>query len=111
VSRCRETAGILFKHRCNAPIIGNCVQCQKPVCATHGKPHGYGVICVSCLRNEVADPYKRGSYAYLRDDPYFFWYYREDSWFSDPYGAEDYALFDAAESDFGADVGDDWAGS
>jgi hypothetical protein len=111
MSRCRETAGILFKHRCQAAPVGYCAQCCRPVCQTHGKPHGYGVICVSCLRQQVSNPYHRGTYGHLQDDPYFFWYFREDSWFTDPYGAEDYALFDGGESGFGEDVSDDWYGS
>lgn len=49
--------------------------------------------------------------AHLRDDPYFFWYYAGDAWFDDPYGAEDYALFDAEEGDFGRDVDHEWHGS
>jgi len=63
------------------------------------------------MREGFKDPYKRHSYAHLRDDPYFFWYFREGSWMKDPYGEEDYSLFDDAETDFGGDAPDDWAGS
>jgi hypothetical protein len=49
--------------------------------------------------------------AHLRDDPYFFWYYSGDNWFHDPYGADDYALFDSDDSSFGQDVELEWHGS
>lgn len=63
------------------------------------------------MREGFKDPYKRHSYAHLRDDPYFFWYFRDGSWMKDPYGDEDYSLFDAGDADFGGDAPDDWAGS
>ena len=111
MNRCRETAGILFKHRCDAPAIGQCAQCQKPVCQTHARPWGQSLVCVSCLRQQVQPTGHRGSYAHLRDDPYFFWYFREDGWLGDPYGADDYALFDRGEHEFGTGVTDPWTGS
>ena len=49
--------------------------------------------------------------AHLRDDPYFFWYYTGEHWFTDPYGAEDYSLFDGNHGNFGRDVEREWHGS
>ena len=112
MSRCRETAGVLFKHMCRADAVTTCSACQKPVCALHSRRHGYGTVCVSCLRTQMKNPNARGSYAHLRDDPYFFWYYNDYGWFDDPYGAEDYALFDAGRDMAGfAEGTQDWGGS
>lgn len=112
MSRCRETAGILFKHSCHAAAVAECASCRKPVCATHHRRFPYGALCVSCLRTQLKNPAMRGSYAHLRDDPFFYWYYRPAGWLSDPYGEDDYALFDADDdADFGAGVESHWEGS
>ena len=73
--------------------------CQKPVCSRHARWQGHNIVCVTCLRSELKNPYRKHSYAYLRDDPYFFWYFREGSFLNDPYGDEDYALFESSNSD------------
>jgi hypothetical protein len=49
--------------------------------------------------------------AFLRDDPYFFWYFTDTDWFLDPYGAEDYALFDSSDVGFGQGADAEWRGS
>ena len=111
MSKCREVAGVLFKHACGVPATAQCVRCHKPICATHSRGQGYGLTCISCLREAAKSPQQRSSMAHLRDDPYFFWYYSGDDWFSDPYGDEDYALFDADDGSFGRDVDLEWHGS
>jgi uncharacterized membrane protein YgcG len=119
LSRCREVAGVLFKHPCRAEAVTACAACRKPVCGLHSRQVGQQTYCVTCLRNQLRDPRTRGSYAYLRDDPFFYWYYNDDTWFDDPYGADDYALFDGGPDTFqggGGDFGgggasDDWGGS
>jgi hypothetical protein len=112
MSRCRETSGVLFKHPCRADAETTCVGCNKPICASHGRPFERGQVCVTCVRAQLKNPAMRGSYGHLRDDPYFYWYYRPTHFLSDPYGRDDYALFDRDEpGDFGAGVDDAWQGS
>ena len=110
MSRCRETAGVLFKHECAADAIAACATCGKPICGLHARPWGQGSACVTCLRAQLKDPQARGTFAHLRDDPYFYWYYN-DLGFADPYGPDDFALFDAGAGALGGDVPDDWSGS
>jgi hypothetical protein len=69
------------------------------------------MVCVSCLRQQMRQPAQRASYAHLRDDPYFFWYFHDDSWLADPYGSDDYALFESDTQELGTDVADSWSGS
>lgn len=111
MSRCREIAGVLFKHECAAEAVAACATCSKPICGLHGRQQGAGMLCVSCLRERLKDPQTRGTFAYLRDDPYFYWYYNDVDWFADPYGADDFALFDEGAGAIGGDVPDDWSGS
>jgi hypothetical protein len=111
MSGCREVAGILFKHECGAPAVAQCARCGKPVCATHCRPDGYAPSCVGCLRAAMRSPAGRSTLAHLRDDPYFFWYHAGSDWFEDPYGADDYALFDSGGSDFGQGAETEWHGS
>ena len=111
MSRCRETAGILFKHRCSEPVFGPCQSCGKPVCRKHSRPSGYGVVCVSCMRSQVQQTDRRENLLYLRDDPYFFWYFHNSAIDEEVYGVSDFGLFDAGEHDFGSDVTDNWGGS
>lgn len=88
-----------------------CVRCHKPICQTHSRGQGYGTTCISCLREAAKNPQQRASMAHLRDDPYFFWYFPGGDWFVDPYGAEDYALFDQGGAEFGKGVEAEWSGS
>ena len=113
MNRCRETAGILFKRKFSAPAMGSCSQCQKPICQNHGRNYWQSVACVTCLREMIKQqPQQRQSQAHLRDDPYFYWYYVDDVWIDEPYGADDYALFDDYHDDhFGSDVHDGWEGT
>ena len=111
MSKCREVAGILFKHQCSEPAVAQCTRCRKPVCRTHHRGTGYSLLCISCAREAVKDPAQRNNMAYLQDDPYFFWYYSGSRWYNDPYGAEDYALFDSNDADFGQGAESDWYGS
>jgi arylsulfatase A-like enzyme len=111
MSGCREVAGVLFKHECGAPVVAQCARCGKPICAEHCRPEGYAAVCVGCLRLAMRNPAGRSTLAYLRDDPYFFWYHTGSDWFDDPYGADDFALFDSGESDFGQGVETEWHGS
>lgn len=111
MSKCREVSGVLFKHACTLDAVTQCTRCRKPICKTHTRGLGYQTTCISCLREFARDPAHRTNMAYLRDDPYFFWYYSGSGWFSDPYGAEDYALFDSQEVNFGAGGETEWAGS
>ena len=111
MSKCREVAGLLFKHECNAPAASQCARCHKPICSTHARGQGYGTTCIGCLREAAKHPAQRASMAHLRDDPYFFWYYVGADWFTDPYGAEDYALFDGNDGNFGRHVDREWHGS
>lgn len=112
MSKCREVAGLLFKHECSASAVAQCVRCHKPICKDHARGQGYGLTCVGCLRTAAQQPAQRASMAHLRDDPYFFWYYVGTDWYSDPYGAEDYSLFDkAGGGKFGGHVDREWQGS
>ncbi|MBX3183332.1 MAG: hypothetical protein KIT72_03805 [Polyangiaceae bacterium] len=107
--RCRETAGVLFQHRCEEPPSAECTICRRPICQRHQRWDQHSVTCVSCLRGVFKDPYKRHSYAHLNDDPYFFWYFHSRS--PDPYGSDDYALFDYRGSSLDGPTDDNWAGS
>jgi hypothetical protein len=49
--------------------------------------------------------------AYLRDDPYFFWYFSGLSGDTDTYDEADYALFDADDVAFGQGSDAEWRGS
>lgn len=109
MSRCRETAGILFKKRCQFPATGTCATCQKPVCRVHVRSLSDAEVCITCARTTMDDPTKRRSYAHMRDDPYFYWYYHSDA--VDPYSDGDYALFDEGGAEFGAAVDDQWEGT
>lgn len=112
MSRCRETAGILFQRKCAAPAVGTCSQCKKPICQTHGRNYWQSVACVTCLRELIKkQPQQKQSQAHLRDDPYFYWYYVDDHWDDEPYGYDDYRLFDDDGGDFGADDYGGWEGT
>lgn len=113
MSRCRETAGVLFKHPCKENAISQCARCHKPICARHTLGPSGQPTCVDCLRKELRDRGHRGSYAYLRDAPYFYWYHSHHDWYDDPYYADDYDLFDAGQHDaYAADALDGaWEGS
>lgn len=114
MSRCRETAGVLFKKQCHFPSTQKCGACNKPICRMHVRQFSEREVCIACARTELQrEPSSRGSYSHLRDDPYFYWYYSDSSWFHDPYGEEDYALFDTGveEGDFAAGVEDQWEGT
>ncbi|MEZ4442654.1 MAG: hypothetical protein R3B72_26405 [Polyangiaceae bacterium] len=112
MTRCRETAGILFSRRCDRPAIGECTRCKKPICDHHGRRYWQSVACVACLRTLIKQqPQERQSQAHLRDDPYFYWYYVDDGWDSEPYDGDDFALFQDAGPDFGSDVQDGWQGT
>ena len=95
MSRCKETSGVLFSHPCKEQATGKCIRCQRPVCDRHLRTEQSRTFCVSCLRNDLRDRNARGSRAFLRDDPYFYWYFHDDGWFDDPYHEQDYSLFDA----------------
>lgn len=74
-----------------------------PVCTVHGRASGNGVACIACLRRTLRDPRQRASFANLRDDPYFYWYFEGGEW-SEEYDRYDYALFDTGQ---GADAAPD----
>jgi hypothetical protein len=63
------------------------------------------------LREAGKNPAGRANMAYLRDDPYFFWYFSTADWHVDPYGEEDYALFDSNDVEFGQGSDAEWRGS
>lgn len=109
MSRCRETAGILFKKRCQFPSTQACAQCQKPICRVHVRLLGGAETCISCARTRLEDPKQRRSMAHLQEDPYFYWYYASD--LNDPYDESDYSLFEGESADFGAAVDDQWEGT
>ena len=110
MNRCRETAGILFKKRCDLPATQNCTSCNKPICRVHVRILGPSDVCISCARSSIeSDPGRGRSWGHLQDDPYFFWYYESDM--DDPYTGADYALFDAGQEALGAAVEDQWEGT
>jgi hypothetical protein len=112
MSRCRENAGVLFKHPCKEPMVAQCTRCNKPICERHKKGKPGEPTCVDCLRQELRDRGHRGSYAYLHDDPYFYWYYSDHRWYDDPYYSDDYDLFDASRHDaYADDMDNNWEGS
>lgn len=111
MQRCREIAGILFKHECSAAAVAECSTCRKPICGTHCRSLGQGAACIGCMRQVLQNPASRGSLAYLRDDPFFFWYYGGEEWLGDPYGVDDFALFDSNDGDFAQGAEPDWRGS
>lgn len=94
MSRCKETSGILFNHPCKDAATAKCTQCHRPVCERHVRRDAGRPECVSCLRNTMRDRNARGSRAFLRDDPYFYWYFHDDGWFDDPYSEQDFGVFD-----------------
>ena len=112
MSRCRESAGILFKRRCVEYAVTSCSQCRKPICATHSRQYWQTIACVTCLRKHLDNPQQRASFQHMRDDPYFYWYFWHDGWVGDPYGEEDYRLFDhAGDGNFDYGTGDEWQGT
>ena len=113
MSRCKEKAGLLFPRPCEAAARAACARCHKPVCATHLRQAQGQPTCVGCVRADLRERQHRGSYAHLRDDPYFFWYFDQEQWFGESFTAEDYALFDggAQAVDLDADLQSDWEGS
>lgn len=112
MTQCRETSGILFRQPCSAEAVAACFNCQRPVCGRHARQVPQGFACVTCMRSELEHPDRRGSYAHLRDDPYFYWYYTRSPWHSHPYDQDDFALFDRSRSGPLDNVTeDDWAGS
>lgn len=120
MSRCRETAGILFNRKCHAEAVGTCSECKKPVCQTHSRNYWESVTCITCLRELIKQKptekatraRQKQTKAHLRDDPFFYWYYVDDVWFNEPYGDDDFALFtDTGGGDFGGDSHDTWEGT
>ncbi len=109
--RCKEIAGILFKRPCKQTAAHQCTHCGKPICESHARPSQGHQACVTCTREAMRDPSRRGTFAHLRDDPYFFWYFHQDTWFDEPYSDADYSLFETGASDFGDMVEDHWEGS
>ena len=85
-----------------------------PVCNVHARPTASGMACISCLRRTLRDPRQRPSFAHLRDDPYFYWYFDGGDW-AEEYDRYDYALFDAGVGDASPDLGmmpdEPWEGS
>jgi hypothetical protein len=65
---CQETAGFLFKHRCDRPARGACQRCAKGICADHTRHAGQEPLCVTCARAASAvadgDPYFYGNSYY-----------------------------------------------
>lgn len=111
MSRCREDAGVLFKRACKETADATCARCHKPVCLRHRREIDDEDVCVTCLRQELDTRSDRGSVAWLRDDPYFYWYHSSYHWHSSPYTSSDYALFDDASQPQEADLEAGWEGS
>lgn len=113
MNRCRETAGVLFKHACKEHANQRCGRCQKPICERHARAVESGPLCVTCLREDVAAQEDRGSVAWLREDPYFYWYHSSYQWGHSHYTRDDYRLFDSSHqpSDVDADLDAGWEGS
>lgn len=108
---CRELAGVLFKHACPEAGDARCDRCDKPVCARHRRELSGQLVCISCLRRDVEAREDRGSIAWLRDDPYFYWYSSPFPADPEPYTREDYALFDEREAPDERGDDDGWEGS
>lgn len=110
MNRCRETAGVLFHKRCHYEATQACQSCNKPICRAHVRRFEAMEVCVTCARQWLSNPQYRNSQQHLRDDPYFYWYYHSS--YHDPYGAEDYALFDQVEGNMSyGDVESQWEGT
>lgn len=91
--RCQCKTGVLFDHPCRDPATTRCSACGRGTCAVHIRATAAGQRCVPCLRQALRDRQARGHFAFLRDDPYFYWYFsgsNEDS----AYDEYDYQLFD-----------------
>lgn len=111
MSRCHETAGLLFERPCEAAAIGHCGFCNRPVCGQHGRNIGAGrVSCITCARAGLRDQTHRGTFAHLADDPYFFWYFGVGT-AAAAFTAADFALFDKGDPGLDASFGRDWEGS
>lgn len=107
--KCRETAGILFPRPCENTSSTICRRCQRPICDEHRRNDATGDVCVTCLKEETRTS-GRGSPAWMRDDPYFYWYSTSHPHHHD-FTAADRALFDRRGA-----LGDDepahtWTGS
>ena len=109
--RCKATAGLLFPRQCDQPAGGQCQRCARPVCQAHVRQGPSGEpLCMTCVREGLREQRHRGSYAHLRDDPYFFWYFTAG--LADDFTASDYLLFgDTGGGDFDASFERDWGGS
>jgi hypothetical protein len=62
------------------------------------------------VRAVLADRDQRGTHAWLRTDPHFYWYFHD---WDDAYDAYDYSLFDGGPDPGGYDPGNEpaWEGS
>ena len=109
MSRCQSRSGVLFDHPCDNVASGSCGACGRPACGEHVRATSVGPRCVDCLRRALRDRTQRGSLAFLRDDPYFYWYFTGNA--EHMYDEYDYKLFDqrAGEDDHAAEEA--WEGS
>lgn len=100
---------MLFDHPCDAAASGRCASCGRGTCEAHLRATAGGAQCIACLRKALRQREQRGTLAFLRDDPYFYWYFSGGQ--EQAYDQYDYALFDQRG---GADDGqphEAWEGS
>jgi hypothetical protein len=71
---------MLFMQACKNTALGRCERCNKPVCADHRRIASDGEeVCISCAREALKSEKERFSFAFLRDDPFFYWYFETTS--------------------------------
>jgi len=98
MARCRHKIGLLSLRDCGNPVVGLCVDCNRPVCDKHMKDTDRGTVCLECFTQNLEDQEMSGEAArvyhrrtYYHSTGYYPYYYGH----SLRYGDDDYRYFDA----------------
>ena len=108
-TKCSETSGFLFKHKCENPGVHNCFKCGKTICHKHShQSNRQNLLCTTCIKKDADD------YHHYRDDPYFYgdhhyagWgTYHGSRWRDDQdHDHDDFTEADGAATDIAKDEG------
>lgn len=105
MSRCEETAGILFRRARERAATTTCEICRRTVCDEHQRTRpDASAACITCLREELRRGGEAARTGWLRDDPWFFSSTHGGGLFSDGPAPAGAAALDREHDD---DVDDD----